>query len=193
MFGQDAELAERYFLPVNGLDDIQKQNVISGETALKPGVATILDGVLYVPPGAGIELFETIPENRLSSSGAFGEKKVLVVRATASDSSTSASKEQLALDIFGATDDDSSVNLRTQYAACSYGKLKFEPFQGETLGGASVENGVIEVNVNINVLETDRYSVERALTSAAAAIVGDLGQFDRLMLCLPPGSSSNTW
>lgn len=199
MLGQDIDSGKSYFMPVNGLNDVQDSHVVSGETMLKPGVAMAQNGELFLPADAGIEVFENTTDDRRRLS-AFGEKRVLVVRASANDASTSASKEELAFAIFGDDynsfgddDDEASVNLRSQYAGCSHGKLTFEPFRGETSSGAYVENGVIEVNVDVNVLESDRYTVERAMTGAAATLVGDLQQFDRVMLCLPPGSSSDSW
>jgi hypothetical protein len=197
MVGQDTESTTSYFMPVKGLDDVQRNYVRSGKTTLMAGAAMIQDGELYLPADAGLQVFDTTPDDRRRLS-TFGEKRVLVVRASANDSSTSASKEELAVDIFGAVDgtdvdNEGSVNLRSQYAACSYGKLTFQPFQGGTSSGEYVENGVIDVNVDINVLESDRYTVERAITAAASNLVGDLRQFDRVMLCLPPGSSYDSW
>jgi hypothetical protein len=185
-------------MPVNGLDDAQRSYVTSGETKLKPGVAMIQDGELYLPADAGVEVFDSTPSDRRRLS-AFGEKKVLVVRANANDISTTATKEELAFDIFGndfnffEDQNVETVNLRSQYAACSHGKLTFEPFRGESLTGAIVDNGVIDVTVDVDVVTSDRYTVERALSTAASNLVGDLRQFDRVMLCLPPGSSSDSW
>jgi hypothetical protein len=62
------------------------------------------------------------------------------------------------------------------------------PFEGETSTGVTVKNGVISVSIDQNFVGSDRYTAEDALESAAANLVGNLNQFDYVMLCLPPGT-----
>ena len=62
------------------------------------------------------------------------DKTVLVVRVIASDDSTTASEEELSDSVFGTYGDE--VNLKSQYEACSHGKMKIFP--------APVRNGITD-------------------------------------------------
>ncbi|VEU41107.1 unnamed protein product [Pseudo-nitzschia multistriata] len=90
----------------------------------------------------------------------------------------------------GMFEDD--VCLKTQIEACSYGKLKIEPFSGITDTGVFVPNGVVEVVVDHQIEEDNSFTVLReAATAAATAMLGELkssSTFDIFMFCMPPGT-----
>ena len=121
-------------------------------------------------------------------------KKVLVVRAIAPDASTTSTTSQLSDNVFG-TDGD-SYNLRSQYAACSYDELLFEPFTGD-MNGEYIVAGVGEVTLNSNIGGIDRNVVKQAMLDAADEKYGDLstkvtnGELDYVMICIPPGTSGS--
>ena len=184
---EDRAAVGTYFVPINGIERGQLDNIISGDTTLIAEGAMIMDGEMWLPAGAAIEFGSNGRRKLQQASRTKGTKKVLVVRANAQDTVTSSSKEILSDKIFGTGND--LANLSSQYSACSHGQLEFEPFRGMTEGGFYVDNGVIDVNINMNAIDTSRFVVEDALEEAADKIVGSLSdQFDHVMLCLPPGS-----
>lgn len=115
-----------------------------------------------------------------------GIKRVLVIRAVAADAETTASESELSDVIFGTHGDE--VNLKSQYSACSDGKLQFEPLTSNKLVGS---DGVYTVNVpDIFVSEAKDSNVQDAIVKQAQYDLGaPLDQLaDYVMLCLPPGS-----
>ena len=191
---EDRAAAGKYFVSINGIESSQLDNIVSGDTTLMAEGAMIMDGELWLPAGAAIEFGSNGENDRrrlLQTSRTHGIKKVLVVRADATGAVTSATKETLSDKVFGTNGD--TATLRSQYRACSHEKLDFQPFEGMTNGGAVVESGVIDVNIDTYVPGTSRYTVEDALEEAADELVGNLSaQFDHVMLCLPPGSTSGS-
>jgi hypothetical protein len=91
----------------------------------------------------GIDPDDIVSNRRLRT----GTKRVLVLRAVAFDSSTTASEAELSDDIFGTSGD--VINLNTQYRACSDGQLIFEPLTTNSLVGT---DGVYTVNIPSSVV-----------------------------------------
>jgi hypothetical protein len=115
-----------------------------------------------------------------------GVKKVLVIRAVASDGSTTASEAQLSDDIFGTAGDP--INLKSQYQACSDGKLVFEPVTTNALVGT---DGVYTVTLpTTNVTGASDSVIRTAMINQATADLGSLTSIaNYVMLCLPPGTT----
>jgi hypothetical protein len=66
------------------------------------------------------------------------------------------------------------------------------PFVGQTNNGYTVNNGVVEVQISINVNGQSDSTVRNAATTAVSTLLGipDLStKFDHVMLCLPPGTT----
>jgi hypothetical protein len=185
-----------YFVPIVGLETASLRGIESGVSTLSSAGAMFAEGALQIPQGASVEIgsIDDYIENgegsdvlrwrRLRSRqksrrlGAFGQRKVLVVRGDAYDRSTSANMATLSNNIFGTLGD--KVTLVSQYEKCSYGKLTFEPYDG---------SGVVEVDINDYVDGADKFEVQDAMADAASEMFGDLSeQFDHVMLCLPPGT-----
>lgn len=193
--GEDREAVGKYFVPVNGIETSELENIVSGDTTLMATDATIMDGEMWLPAGASIELGsngENDRRRRLQTLRQEGIKKVLVVRADAKGSSTTASAATLSDKIFGTRGDTNT--LKSQYMDCSHGKLELQPYVGMTEGGTFVRDGVLDVSLDLNVPGSVRYTVEDAMEEAATKLVGSLSkQFDHVMLCVPPGSSDGNW
>ena len=192
---EDRVAVGKYFVPVHGIESSQLEKIVSGDTTMMVDGASIKDGELWLQAGASVE-FGSNGENerrrKLKISRQHGIKKVLVVRADAKGSSTSATSETLSDKIFGTYGD--TATLKSQYMACSHGKLELQPYVGMTRGGTEVKNGVLDVSIDLYVPGTIRFAVEDALEEAATQLVGNLHeQFDHVMLCLPPGSSDGGW
>ena len=192
---EDRVAVGKYFVSINGIESSQLDNIVSGDTTLMAEGATIMDGELWLPAGAAVEFGSNGGNDRrrrrLQTSQTDPTRKVLVVRANGNGAITTGTKGTLSDKIFGTYGD--TATLRSQYLACSHGKLDFQPFVGVTSGGTVVDDGVLEVNIDTYVPGASRYVVEDALEEAADQLVGNLrDQFDHVMLCLPPGSMSGS-
>ena len=125
-----------------------------------------------------------------------GDKSILVVRIKnlgggTTSTSVSASVPELSDDVFG-TDGD-GVNLKSQYAACSHGKLNIIPAPDEisnNAGATAIVNGVTEVTVNVACDGSSTYC-DGAVRNAANTIIDSAFGSDvahHRMFCLPPSS-----
>ena len=110
-------------------------------------------------------------------------KTVLALRVEAADATTSSSAAVISDKIFGTSGD--SVNLKSQYAACSHGKLIFEPATGNGIDG-----GVSTVSIQNTVAGAENGVIRDAVTNAGNIKFGNMqNQFDYVMQCLPPGTN----
>jgi len=75
----------------------------------------------------------------------FGKRSVLVFRVKTNGLSPSITAEEVSNAVFGTGDD--TVNLSSQYLACSYNKLNFTYAVGAELDSFLVANGVIDISV----------------------------------------------
>jgi hypothetical protein len=119
-----------------------------------------------------------------------GTRTVLVIRAIASDASTSASEPMLSDAIFGTSGD--VVNLKSQFAQCSDGKLHFQPLTTNTLVG---NDGVYTVNISTAIVNGSKHTViqEAMLAKAFIDLGGPLNSTaDHVMLCMPRGTTLDT-
>jgi len=189
----DQEVFGQLFVNVNGIDSTQLENIVSGDTTIMAEGAMIMDGEMYLPADAQVEFGSNGEENRrLQAIRQQGTKKVLVVRANGQGASTTASAQTLSDKIFGTHGD--TATLRSQYSQCSHGKLDLQPYEGTTWGGTYIEDGVLDVTIDMQVPGAKRYAVENAIEAAASQLVGGIrGQFDHVMLCLPPGTDEGQW
>eukprot|EP00957_Ditylum_brightwellii_P054057 4094766-Ditylum_brightwellii.AAC.1 len=111
-------------------------DLISGETEIVVPAGTIVDrakGKLVLGVTNGLPKLNNKRDHgkRRKLAVVEGKRTVLVVRVIASSKETTKSMEELADSVFGSAsgfaDADDPVNLRSQYMACSYGKLEFNP------------------------------------------------------------------
>jgi len=144
----------------------------------------------------GVPKLTQKPVEHIRRLSTLKERSVLVVRVSADDTTTSASEEDLAREVFGITYpnggvDPNSFNLSNAYAQCSYDKLKFEPATTENNG---INDGVYTVTIN-DVVEGQTFGYVRnvvldQLRSDFSS--NDLSEtFDHVMICMPPGLVSN--
>jgi hypothetical protein len=117
-----------------------------------------------------------------------GTRQVLAVRVIANDRSTTSSLSTMSDKIFGTNAD--TINLVERYDSCSYGQLVMEPYRGTTEKGFNIDDGVVEVVIDMNVEGVNDGGVRDAARAAATEKLGDLSsQFDHVMFCLPPGTA----
>jgi len=163
----------------------------SGETDLTFGNDAVLDSVTNEissksPPGLAKKSWESGRKLAVTS----GQKSVLVVRVVASDGSTSAPDTYLGNSVFGNNVD--SVNLSSQYAACSHNKLEFVKAADKfgTEDANSIKDGVVTVTVSTTVAEGDG-PMRNAITAKLNSVfnVSSPNQLaNHVMYCLPPGT-----
>ncbi|KAL7447953.1 hypothetical protein ACHAWC_000232, partial [Mediolabrus comicus] len=148
--------------------------------------------VLYASDVHSITYEDYVPQHdhgrRLAVST--GTKAMLAIRVIAADATTSASLAVIGDDWFGTSGD--TVNLKSQYSACSYGALECNPASKTTSTGVAVTNGVHELTISNSVTGVDKGVVEAAVVVAGYSDLGSMrNQFDHVMLCLPPGTLGN--
>jgi hypothetical protein len=125
-----------------------------------------------------------------------GNKTVLAVRIILNDGAYShATQTGLSNDVFGNGVD--TINLKTQYAACSYNQLTFNKAADRSLsttvtpnvGDTAISNGVVDIRVNHNKAAGDG-TVVNAVTAEINRVFGvtnptQLANY--VMYCLPTG------
>lgn len=195
------------FVRIRGLDNdfFVSEGVMSGETKLIVPTAFIEGDGLVVPEDAEVTLENTMPakqskssksdrrhlrtrnlysnKRRLSSST--GTKKMLVIRVVANDAKVTPSSDKLRDDVF---EDDNC--LKTQYARCSFNQLRFVKATGKEVIG-----GVLDIDLNKNVIGRDRNTVQLEVQDAAKVHFDNnpnwRNAFDHVMICLPPGTAGD--
>jgi len=149
---------------------------------------------MYIPDNARfrVDTIDDAPtrvaKNRKLGPELTGTLKALVIRVSDKDGIELDQKTaQLRKNVF---EDDASLSTQTE--ACSYGKLKIEPFTGRTPSNRNVNNGVVNVEMDYSMADGGDISMQKAAMNAAKEYVGDLNDpmFDLVMFCFPPGKSN---
>jgi hypothetical protein len=111
----------------------------------------------------------------------------------AQDMSTTATEAEISDDIFG-TDGD-QMTFTSQYNLCSDGKLQFDPTTSNNLIGS---DGVLTVNLpNVRVSDFHHRTLAGIVVNQAShdlnspQLVPNVA--DHIVVCLPPGTKSETW
>ena len=177
-------------LPISGISESILASAESGKTTIFSEEADVAEDMVdfsfAAMPLMGIA--ERGSVRRLAVS--MGTKTVLAIRVIASDKSTSSTENTISDKIFGTSGD--SMNMKSQYAACSYNQLIFQPFNGMTRSGKTVSDGVMTVTIDMNVSGAEKQYVTNLVLVEAKTQLGNLqDNFDYVMLCLPPGTSGN--
>jgi len=189
--------ARGHFLALNvEYDEDYKDPLIgpiqSGDTTLHADDAIIVSGSEAILRGIGMpNLAHKAAEHRrrLSTTGI---RSVLVVRVDANDATTSAPEEDLAREVFGIIKPNGvpdAFNLASAVAECSYNKLKLEPTSDRG------NNGVYTVSINDDVVGQRFGSVRNVVLDQLRSDfqTSDLNSlFDHVMVCMPPGTVTNT-
>jgi hypothetical protein len=118
-----------------------------------------------------------------------GTKTVLVLRVDAQDSRTSATEAELADDVFGTSGDQ--LNLKSQYFACSDGKLTFVPLKSNSIVGSDGVYTVKLPKLAVNGMNDGSLLTEviNAASSSLGARIDTIAS--HVMVCLPPGTQGN--
>lgn len=116
-----------------GVPEFQKNMLVGGAISIKPVLQ-------WIAP-----LSSARQTARKLATNTTGKRNVLVFRVTTNGLSPSITAEEISNAVFGTGDD--TVNLSSQYLACSYNKLNFTYAVGAELNSFLVANGVIDINV----------------------------------------------
>lgn len=116
-----------------------------------------------------------------------GDKTVLAVRVIATNSAFSKTETELATSVFGGPND--FVNLKSQYSACSHGKINM--IQRADLNGltSNIANGVVTLYVDMPTEvghSTMVNEVSQELNREFGLSVNEIA--DHVLYCLPPGT-----
>ena len=153
------------------------------------------NGKVKIPPGIEVSIkkrSENQPNGRRLATTT-GNKSTIALWVQGSDASTTTPMDNglsgcMTDEIFGTYGDP--INLRSQYKACSFNQLDFQPFNGSSSSGQAVFNGVYSVNISNTVSGTADGTIRDAVVTAGNSALGNMqSQFDHVMLCLPPGTS----
>jgi hypothetical protein len=115
-----------------------------------------------------------------------GTKTVVVIRVDAKDARTTASEAELADDVFGTAGD--KLNLKSQYNACSDGKLIFNPLKTNSIIG---NDGVYTVKLPNFAVKgiSDSTVLAQVVNTASASLGAKLETIaSHVLVCLPPGT-----
>lgn len=178
-----------YYLDIADASSIITSNAIPGQSTLITTEASIdfAEKKLYIPTEAEVSV-ETRTDNTRSRNlmTTKGALDVLMVRITDSKGvAPNADLNQLRSDVF-----EDKVSLKSQFEACSYGKLQIRPFTGRTETNLQIRNGVVDISVDYDIRrEGDRGELQIAAIRSAEEAIGNLRhQFDAVMFCMPPGT-----
>ncbi len=185
----------------------------SGKDVLSIPDAIVTGNDIRVPPNKEVEFEKRFKDDKEEKDKAAGrrlqgvhERKVLVVRITATgsllSSSPTSSASQISSSIF--RHDGDILNLVNQMAACSFGQLTFSPLVAQGLPNAnSPDRGVYDISSVYpqSVGNTKSTTLLRnSVTGELAQALPDLGfpgcswctlqdaLFDHIMYCMPPGT-----
>ena len=207
--GSDAINAGRRFVELQGWDPDESKEIRSGVNTLFVSDGFLSNGKLIIPEGAERSIGTTEPrgpavrarrkkQNKNARTSTIRrsltpanviERVVLAVRIIANDSATTPSVATIADKMFGLAGDQ--VNLVERYRSCSYGEMLMKPYNGTTLTGKNITNGVFEITVPIMVTGVANRAVSDQVEAALTQELGNLpSQFDHVMLCIPPGTQS---
>lgn len=172
-------------LPDSFLDECYEK-VLAGDREILIDGGEIIEGVVFIPEGANIELVGG--QNRIVQLFEnYKTRKVLILRVSTTDASPTLSAQQMRDETFGSQD----MTLRSQYMACSSGKLTFDPVSNSLAPGIS--DGVLEIDLDMTAANSTRQQLSNA---AIALLEKDLGEsienvLDNVMICHPPGTKGN--
>lgn len=151
---------------------LKRGEVVPGKSSLAIAGAQIAsNGGVALPPG--LDIAANVRQNEKERTGRKlskqGDKPILVVKVTDSAGrARTESSAQIGDDIFGTLSDP--VNLASQMKACSFEKLNI--IEGPVDEDKRAALGVIEVTINIELTENDRYAIHNAVTAEVNSKLG---------------------
>ena len=120
-----------------------------------------------------------------------GEKSVVAVRVVVSDGEYSNNEDYLRNKVFGTKGDE--FNLKSAYAQCSDNQLIFNPRKSMSANGASINNGVLTIELSDMRVRDGESAIRNAVTAKIKQLFGigslrDVANY--WMYCIPSGAWS---
>jgi len=169
-------------LPSYFLDENESKLLVGNREILIHGgqISNDDDGV-SIPDNAIIQLLR---ESRVVFDvQEYVVRKLLIVRVLTTDSRPSLSAAELSEQTFS----NRTMTLRSQFKACSHGKLLFDPLPDDSKTG--IVGGVLSVQLRITVGRSRRALTNAAVAATHAALGGNMSDVaDNIIFCHPPGS-----
>lgn len=153
-----------------------EREVVSGQTFMTVTNAVLVNATNDTPPLLMITNDTDVSFTQTSQKpvGAVGGvRSLLVVRGVSGSGSPQQSTSQLANDFF-----QDSVNMVTQFKACSGEKLTFVP----ATGYPEIVDGVMEVKISDNITDVLANQAHPLFLEAAESIVGNLDQWTHVAI-----------
>ncbi|OEU14169.1 hypothetical protein FRACYDRAFT_240700 [Fragilariopsis cylindrus CCMP1102] len=190
----------------------QAQPITSGQTIItfREGIIDRTDNVMYVDKTLVMEvaasttstsninndsfnrLLQTQNRRLKESPSAVGTKQALVVRII---TSTGIEPEVTRNEIRKQVYDEDSISLVSQYKACSYGKLTITPYEGNTISGVTIQDGIIDITLSTDIsteftnTNTNLGTLARYVREATVDALGDIDEnsIHLVMFVFPKG------
>ena len=182
------------FLELNGISEIfiKKNKLRSGETVIHFPEKLLLNGRINIAEQAGQKPEIPSMDNLPSYNSKFiGNKTILAIKVDAMDAKTSTSIAQIKNTLFGI--ENKKVTFKSQMSACSFNKINFAPFNGNTTGGNFISNGAVEIFVPMSIRDmTEGDELENEVRKRMEEKYGSLqNQFDHVIIILPKNKKWN--
>jgi len=166
---------------------LSKGEVKSGSSKLSNSLgATISQKGVKIPVGTPVKVLNN--DVGSSSVSHFGKKYFLGVRVKAADKTHSHTAQVMSDNIFGSYGDPN--NMKSQMFDCSWGQYEIipgvNPSSNQDISEHEEAPGIIEVNIGLNLVGNDRYTIKNAVTAAVQELLGFTlpGPFDHVMYML---------
>ncbi len=194
----DGDSLESYFidLPSDFIIDFQAE-LASGQSYVIIPNGTIVDRQVVIPENGTVSMFSDRalqelgieePPYQSRRLSALQYRSVLIVSVKTPDSNVTISNTALSKHFFT----DTATSLRSQYYACSHGKIVMVPAADRHAIG--LVGGVVQISLKTHAIGTNRSVVKNAATVAATKLLGvnSLGDlYDHVAYCLPPGTAGD--
>jgi len=164
---------------------------VAGASTMTTSKGSIIDhatGRMYLPKDIDFDQdIKTVHPRSSQVRATTGANKLLVVRVNVAGGSQSPpySKSTLSDKWFGTSGD--AINNNSQYQACSFGKVSFDPYIGTTSSGVNISDGSYEITVSASYNGSDS-AIESEARSVLEQDLGNLSQFDYVALSVPANS-----
>ena len=173
------ELKDGSTIPIQGTDRQMRQLrsllakgvLTSSKSSIEVSSNGVQDGTLYLSPGK-IVIKEGRKKNSDRKLSVYeGDKPVLVVRVTDKDGKVTSDNARTVSDkLFGSYGDQTT--LKSQFAACSFGKLQVSNEYDVDISKHLAAPGVINVDLPISLSNSDRLAVRNAAIKAVEDKLG---------------------
>lgn len=205
---KDTNGVEGIFLPIEDDGRMELAGIVPGETTISAKNSHIKNGQVALGKQMIMGLSTTTTtsvkvqdKNNRNLATVTGDKSILVVRINALGDSTSTtlSEERFSDSVFSNNADGNGADarsLKTQYAACSHGKLNIIEADGPEIDGIpyqypEITNGAITIDIAESASEG-----HGVLRDAATVMLTDIfgkpprNVADHVMYCLPSNAMS---